>query len=102
MEFLRFIFSSFWVWLGATTTVWGVAAIVIGGIAELVKAYKPETRRVETYRDGDRIKVTLFGASEGEARATHEAVVTATYNGYGYKMSGEYAGEEGEVCTNRE
>lgn len=102
MEFLQFIFSDFWVWLGATTTVWGAVGIVIGGIVNLVKACKPETRRVETYRDGDRVKVTLFGASKEEARATYEAVVTATYDGYGYKINGEYIRGEEKPCTNRE
>lgn len=97
MEFVRFIFSSFWTWLGFTV----LTAVAVCYLAVLVKACKPETRRVETYRDADRLKVTIIGATAEEAKAAREEVVTATYNGYGYKLAGDGKsnGEDGK-CTN--
>lgn len=82
MEFLRFIFSSFWVWTGFVI----LAAMVGGGVIALVNACKPEKRRVETYRDGDRLKVTIIGASAEDGREASKAVITATYNGHGYRL----------------
>ena len=43
MEFLRFIFSSFWVWAGFLVLV----AVVLNGAAELVKACK-QSRKIRS------------------------------------------------------
>ena len=48
-EFLRFILSSFWVWLGFL----GLFLVACEGIAEIIKAIKPERRIVEAKKDGD-------------------------------------------------
>lgn len=91
MKFLQFIFSSFWVWAGFVIML----LVIGGGVIELVKACKPEKRRIETYRDADRLKVTTIGASAKEAREAHKEVVIATYNGYGYKLDeNRQSGEE--------
>lgn len=94
MEFWRFIFSSFWVWLGFIILVCAVGGVLVA----LVKACKPEPRRVETYRDADRLKVTIIGATVEEAKAAREEVVTATYNGYGYKLN-EDRGNDGGTAN---
>ena len=92
MDFLLFIFSSFWRWLG-----FAVLLCVAGGnIANLLNACKPEKRRVVTCRDADRLTVTIFGATAEEAEAARAEVVTAIWDGGGYKLekSGEEQGNE--------
>ena len=55
MEFLRFIFSSFWVWLGFVVLV----AAAGGAVAEIVKAIRP-ARKIAVYRTGDVYKRQLL------------------------------------------
>lgn len=71
MEFLRFIFSSFWVWLGFII----LASLMVGGVLELVKACK-RNRKVTAYRIGDRWHVEIENASKEEAE---HAMISAAY-----------------------
>lgn len=71
MEFLRFIFSSFWVWLGFLILV----SMIGGGVIELVKACK-RNRKVTVVRMGASIHTTIENATKDEAQ---NAVITAAY-----------------------
>ena len=64
MEFLRFIFSSFWVWAGFLVLV----AVVLNGAAELVKACK-QNRKVAVYTMGGVRRVEIENATRGDAAA---------------------------------
>lgn len=64
MEFLRFIFSSFWVWAGFLVLV----AVVLNGAAELVKACK-QSRKVAVYTMGGVRRVEIENATRGDAAA---------------------------------
>ena len=64
MEFLRFIFSSFWVWLGFVVLV----AAAGGAVAEIVKAIRP-ARKIAVYRTGDVVRVEVEGAGRGDIPA---------------------------------
>jgi hypothetical protein len=61
MEFLRFIFSSFWVWAGFLVLV----AVVLNGAAELVKACK-QNRKVAVYTMGGVRRVEIENATRGD------------------------------------
>ena len=56
MEFLRFIFSSFWVWLGFVVLV----AAAGGAVVEIVKAIRP-ARKIAVYRTGDVVRAQAAG-----------------------------------------
>ena len=71
MEFLRFIFSSFWVWLGFIILV----AMVGNGLAELAKACK-RNRKVTGYRIDERWHIEIENASAADVR---QAIVSAAY-----------------------
>ncbi len=62
MEFLRFIFSSFWVWAGFLVLV----AVVLNGAAELVKACK-QSRKIAVYKVGDVRRVEIENATRRDA-----------------------------------
>lgn len=81
MEFLRFIFSSFWVWLGFIILI----ATVGGGVIELVKACK-RGREVTGYRIGERWHVTVKNAS---GRDVAQAFVSAAYAPGGEEQENE-------------
>lgn len=68
MEFLRFIFSSFWVWLGFVVLV----AAAGGAVAEIVKAIRP-ARKIAVYRTGDVVCVEVEGAGRGDIPAAVKA-----------------------------
>lgn len=71
MGFWRFIFSSFWVWLGFLILV-----LVIGsGVIDLVKACK-RNRKVTVVRMGASVQTTIEDATEGEAQ---NAIISAAY-----------------------
>ena len=70
MEFLRFIFSSFWVWMGFIILI----AAVFGGVQETVKACK-RNRKVSGYRVGQRWKLDVENASADDA---HNAFIAVT------------------------
>ena len=71
MEFLRFIFSSFWVWLGFMLLV----SMVGGGVIELVKACK-RGRKVTVVKMGASVHTTIENATKDEAQ---NAVLSAAY-----------------------
>lgn len=58
MEFLRFIFSSFWIWLGFVLLV----ALIAQQAVEMVKAIRPP-KRAEAYRIGTRWQIKIEGAT---------------------------------------
>ncbi len=64
MEFLRFIFSSFWIWAGFLLLV----VAVLNGAAELVKACK-QNRKVAVYTVWDVRRVEIENATRGDAAA---------------------------------
>lgn len=68
MEFLRFIFSSFWVWLGFVVLV----AAAGGAVVEIVKAIHP-ARKIAVYRTGDVVRVEVEGAGRGDIQAAVKA-----------------------------
>ena len=72
MEFLRFIFSSFWVWLGFIIML----SMIGGGMIELVKACK-RNRKVSGYRVGQRWKLDVEKASAEDAQNAFIAVTCA-------------------------
>ena len=63
MEFLRFIFSSFWIWLGFVVLV----AAAGGAVVEIVKAIRP-ARKIAVYRTGE-----VEGAGRGDIPAAVKA-----------------------------
>lgn len=68
MEFLRFIFSSFWVWLGFVVLV----AAEGGAVVEIVKAIRP-ARKIAVYRTGDVVRVEVEGAGRRDIPAAVKA-----------------------------
>ncbi len=72
MEFLRFIFSSFWVWMGFIILI----AAVFGGVQETVKACK-RNRKVSGYRVGQRWKLDVENASADDVQRAFIAVTCA-------------------------
>ena len=81
MEFLRFIFSSFWVWLGFVILV----SMVGGGVIELVKACR-RNRKVTVVRMGRSIHTTIENATKDEAQ---NAVISAAYAPDGEEQGNE-------------
>lgn len=61
MEFIRFIFSSFWVWLGFLLLVGAVSGCVV----EVIKACK-RNRTVKAYRVGSRWRMEVENASRAD------------------------------------
>lgn len=68
MEFLRFIFSSFWVWLGFVVLI----AAAGGAVVEIVKAIRP-ARKIAVYRTGDVVRVEVEGSGRGDIPAAVKA-----------------------------
>lgn len=58
MEFLRFILSSFWVWLGFVVLIAAAGEAVAG----IIRAVHP-ARKIAVYRTGDVVRVEVEGAS---------------------------------------
>ena len=81
MEILRFIFSSFWVWLGFII----LAVILGGGLVELVKACK-RNRKVTAYQIGERWHVEIENATEKDA---HHVMISAAYGPNGEERGNE-------------
>ena len=81
MEFLRFIFSSFWVWLGFVILL----SLIGGGMLELVKACK-RNRRATAYRIGQRWHVEVENASMEDVQ---QITISAAY-----APDGEDTGED--------
>ena len=81
MEFLRFIFSSFWVWLGFVILV----SMTGGGVIELVKACR-RNRKVTVVRMGRSIHTTIENATKDEAQ---NAVISEAYAPDGEEQGNE-------------
>lgn len=81
MEFWRFIFSSFWVWLGFVILV----SMIGGGVIELVKACR-RNRKVTVVRMGRSIHTTIENATKDEAQ---NAVISAAYAPDGEEQGNE-------------
>ena len=64
MEIIRFILSSFWVWLGFLILIVAAGNVV----AEIIKAIHP-TRKIDAYRIGDRWHIEIDGAGRGDVAA---------------------------------
>lgn len=58
MEFLRFILSSFWVWLGFVVLIAAAGEAMAG----IIRAVHP-ARKIAVYRTGDVVRVEVEGAS---------------------------------------
>lgn len=87
MEFLRFVFSGFWVWLGFMCLIAMSGGVVIGA----VKACKRD-RKVSGYRVGQRWKLDVENASAADVQSAFISVTHAPEEGLA-----EAAGEEGEA-----
>lgn len=61
MEFWRFIFSSFWIWLGFITLV----AVVLKYLVDIIKALR-NARNVHTYKTKDGWQVLVTNASHDD------------------------------------
>ena len=59
MEFLRFVFSSFWVWLGFIILV----SVAGSGVIELVRACRRD-RKVTVVRMGTQVQMTVENATK--------------------------------------
>lgn len=70
MEFLRFIFSSFWVWLGFIILV----SMAGSGVIELVRACRRD-RKVSGCRTGQQWRMEIEGASAKDARTAFASAV---------------------------
>ena len=81
MEFLRFVFSSFWVWLGFIILV----SVAGSGVIELVKACR-RNRKVTVVRMGRSIHTTIENATKDEAQ---NAVISAAYAPDGEEQGNE-------------
>ena len=68
MEVLRFIFSSFWVWLGAVVLVAAAGEAVAG----IIKAIR-QPRKITVHRAGDIVRVEVEGAGNPARNAVHRS-----------------------------
>lgn len=71
MEFVRFIFSSFWVWMGFIILV----SMIGGGVIELVKTCK-RNRKITSYRIDKRWHIMVEDASAADVQQT---IISAAY-----------------------
>ncbi len=89
MEFLRFIFSSVWVWAGFTILLSAIGDGLIG----LVKACK-RNRRITGYRIGQHWHIDIENASKGDAQ---KALVLMEHDGWYTDGDIEDSIQKGEV-----
>lgn len=68
MEFLFFIFSSFWVWLGFVVLIVATGEAVAG----IVKEFQ-QKRKIAVYRTGDVVRVEVENAARGDISAAVKA-----------------------------
>ena len=64
MEVLRFIFSSFWVWLGAVVLI----AAAVEAVAGIIKAIR-QPRKITVHRAGDIVRAEVEGAGSRDIEA---------------------------------
>lgn len=69
MDFIRFIFSGFWTWLGFLIMIGAVGEIVVN-IAKT--AHTP--RKIEAYRIGNRRHVQIDGARRADIAETLDTI----------------------------
>jgi len=81
MEVLRFVFSSFWIWLGVLFLI----ATTGNFIVETIKAIRPP-RKIVTYKIGDRWNITIDGASKNDVAV---ALQYAKENGAEWRADNE-------------
>lgn len=72
MEFLRFVLSSFWAWLGFVVLIAAAGEAVAG----IIRAVHP-ARKIAVYRAGDVVRVEVEGASRGDIETAVEQVKKA-------------------------
>ena len=84
-ETVMFLFSSFWVWLGALILI----SALCSGIAEIIRAIRPK-QEVKAYKIGERWSITVTG---GSSRAVADMI--AEFNAGFYED--EDADTEGAV-----
>lgn len=78
MEVLWFIFSSFWVWLGAVVLVAAAGEAVAG----IIKAIR-QPRKITVHRAGDIVRVEVEGAGNRDIKAAFkEAERFKTLSGF--------------------
>lgn len=85
MEFLRLIFSSFWVWLGFIILVCAVG----GAVVAVVKTCK-HSRKITAYRIGERWHITVEDGTAEDVRTT----VVSLHVGEGIGDGNEQDGTE--------
>lgn len=61
MEIIRFVLSSFWVWLGAVILILAIGQAAV----EVIKAVHP-SRKISAYKIGDRWRMEIDGARRGD------------------------------------
>lgn len=77
MEFIRFIFSSVWIWLGVVCLI----AVIFAGIVKLVKALL-HRRTIKIYRfDGENPKAKVVTEIENATAADVEQLTQEVDNG---------------------
>lgn len=64
MEIIRFVLSSFWVWLGAVILILAIGQAA----AEVIKAVR-SSRKISTYKIGDHWRMEIDGARRGDIAA---------------------------------
>ena len=69
MEFIRFVFSSFWTWVGFLILIGAVGEAV----ASIVKAAHTP-RKIEAYRIGNRWHVQIDGARRADIAETLDTI----------------------------
>lgn len=73
MDALRFIFSSFWIWLGFTTLV----AVVLKYLVDAIKAIR-NTRNVKIYTfENGRCAVEIENATKADVADVADAICTS-------------------------
>lgn len=68
MEFLQFVFSSFWVWLGFVALIVAAGEAVSKIVAEI-----NQKRKIFVYRTGDVVRVEVENADRGDISAAVRA-----------------------------
>lgn len=68
MEFIEFVFSSFWIWLGFVVLIVAAGEAVSGIVAEI-----NQKRKIFVYRTGDVVRVEVENADRGDISAAVKA-----------------------------
>ena len=71
MEFIRYIFSNFWIWFG-----FFILVAVLANAAVLAIKSVAETRRIKVYKIGGRWNVKISGAGWSDIDTVIKNVVT--------------------------